>query len=80
MGLAPLLVSEVFEKIIQINQERKMTILLVEQNARAAMRISDYCYVMDNGKILMAGDAKELISAERIIQAYFGGFKRGAKV
>ena len=80
MGLAPLLVSEVVEKIIQINQERKMTILLVEQNARAAMRISDYCYVMDNGKILMAGDAKELISAERIIQAYFGGFKRGAKV
>lgn len=76
MGLAPILVAEVFEKIIQINREQNMTVLLVEQNARSAMKISDYCYVMDNGRILMSGAAKEMIHDERIIRAYFGGFNR----
>ena len=76
MGLAPLLVAEVFKKIIQINREQNMTVLLVEQNARSAMKISDYCYVMDNGRILMSGAARDLISDERVIRAYFGGFDR----
>ena len=79
MGLAPILVAEVFEKIIQINREQGMTILLVEQNARSAMKISDRCYVMDNGKILMSGNAKEMISDPKIIQAYFGGFAKNVK-
>lgn len=76
MGLAPLLVAEVFKKIIQINRKQNMTVLLVEQNARSAMKISDYCYVMDNGRILMSGAARDLISDERVIRAYFGGFDR----
>lgn len=76
MGLAPLLVAEVFKKIIQINREQNMTVLLVEQNARSAMKISDYCYVMDNGRILMSGAARDLISDERVVRAYFGGFDR----
>ena len=76
MGLAPILVAEVFEKIIQINREQKMTVLLVEQNARSAMKISDYCYVMDNGRILMSGPSKDLVNDERVIRAYFGGFDR----
>ena len=76
MGLAPLLVAEVFKKIIQINREQNMTVLLVEQNSRSAMKISDYCYVMDNGRILMSGAARDLISDERVIRAYFGGFDR----
>jgi len=80
MGLAPLLVTEVFEKIIQINHDSNMTVLLVEQNAKSAMKISDYCYVLDNGRIAMSGDAKELADNPDIIKAYFGGMDHKEKM
>lgn len=76
MGLAPILVNEVFEKIKTINEELNMTILLVEQNARQAMRISDYCYVLENGNTVMSGESKEMIKDERIVQAYLGGLNK----
>ena len=79
MGLAPVLVAEVFKKIIQINREYKTTILLVEQNARSTMKISDYCYVMETGKIVLSGDSKELINDDRVRKAYFGGLGASQK-
>ena len=71
MGLSPLLVGEVFE-IIQSFREQGKTVLLVEQNAKKAMSISDRAYVLENGVITMSGDAKELAEDERVRKAYLG--------
>ena len=60
LGLAPLLVKEIFRNIETINQELKTTILVVEQNAKIALKISDYAYIMESGKIVMEGPSKEL--------------------
>ena len=72
LGLAPLLVSQLFQTIKQIHVEQDLTILLVEQNARAALRISDYGYVMETGKIVLQGTAEDLVSDERVQKAYLG--------
>jgi len=71
MGLAPLLVQEIFKTVRALN-ERGLTILLVEQNVRQALKIADYAYVMENGKIVLAGSA-ELLDDPKIIDAYLGG-------
>ena len=71
MGLSPLLVSEVFE-IIKTFREAGKTVLLVEQNAKKAMSISDRVYVMETGKIVTSGNASELINDESIKKAYLG--------
>ena len=71
MGLSPLLVGEVFE-IIQSFREAGKTVLLVEQNAKKAMAISDRAYVLENGLITMSGNAKELAEDERVRKAYLG--------
>ena len=71
MGLSPLLVGEVFE-IIQSFREAGKTVLLVEQNAKKAMSISDRAYVLENGVITMSGDARELAEDERVRKAYLG--------
>jgi len=71
MGLSPLLVSEVFE-IIKSFREAGKTVLLVEQNAKKAMSISDRVYVLETGNITMSGDAKELLDNENIKKAYLG--------
>ena len=71
MGLSPLLVSEVFE-IIQAFREQGKTVLLVEQNAKKAMSISDRVYVLETGAVTVEGDAAELINDERIKKAYLG--------
>ena len=71
MGLSPLLVKEVFEMIKTINQSG-VTILLVEQNAKMALSISNRAYVLETGKITMEGDAKELLHNESIKKAYLG--------
>ena len=73
MGLAPVVVNELFEKIVEINKTG-MTILLVEQNAKIALKNSDYAYVIEQGKITMEGNAAELRSDPRITQAYLGKF------
>ncbi len=71
MGLSPLLVSEVFE-IIKSFREAGKTVLLVEQNAKKAMSISDRVYVLETGSITMSGNATELINDESIKKAYLG--------
>lgn len=76
MGLAPKLVAEVFEKIVEINRTKGITVLLVEQNARSALRISDYAYVIENGHVVMSGTGKDLMHDERVINAYLGMSKK----
>lgn len=71
MGLAPLLVREIFN-VIQRLKAQGIPILLVEQNAHAALSIADYGYVMETGSVAMQGSAKELLSDERIKSAYLG--------
>ena len=71
MGLSPLLVGEVFE-IVKSFREAGKTVLLVEQNAKKALAISDRAYVLENGVITMSGNAAELASDERVRKAYLG--------
>ena len=72
LGLAPLIVKDVFEIIKKINAEG-ITVLLIEQNAYAALQIADYGYVLETGEITMEGPGKELASNEEIKKAYLGG-------
>jgi len=72
LGLAPLLVQEIYEIIQRINTERKMAILLVEQNARAALGIADYGYVMENGRVVLEGPAEKLKDNEDVQEFYMG--------
>jgi branched-chain amino acid transport system ATP-binding protein len=72
MGLAPLLVKEIFEIIKEINKEGT-TILLVEQNAHMALSIANRAYVLETGKIVLEGSAKELAQNEQVKKAYLGG-------
>ncbi|MDC1174249.1 ABC transporter ATP-binding protein [Bacteriovoracaceae bacterium] len=72
LGIAPILVQAIFDAIVEINKKRKMTILLVEQNAYAALKIANRGYVLMTGEISMSGEAKELITNEEIKKAYLG--------
>jgi branched-chain amino acid transport system ATP-binding protein len=72
LGLAPLLVQEIYEIIQKINAEQKTSILLVEQNARAALGIADYGYVMENGRVVLSGPAEKLRDNEDIKEFYMG--------
>ncbi len=72
LGLAPLLVQEIFEIIQQINRQQKTSILLVEQIARAALAIADYGYVMETGRIVLDGPADKLRDNEDIKEFYLG--------
>ena len=71
MGLSPILVAEIFSIIKNINQQG-VTVLLVEQNARMALSIADRAYVMETGKIVMQGPARELLGNEDVKRAYLG--------
>ncbi|HBR00989.1 MAG TPA: ABC transporter ATP-binding protein [Ruminiclostridium sp.] len=75
MGLAPVIVSELFEKITEINRQGT-TILLVEQNARLAMKVSDYTYVIDHGRIVLEGESLEVRKDPRVIKSYLGKFAK----
>ncbi len=72
LGLAPLIVRDIFRIIQEINKEGT-TVLLVEQNAMQALKISDYAYVLETGKIVHEGNSKELIEDDKIKNAYLGG-------
>ncbi len=72
LGLAPLLQQEIYSIISQINREERVSILLVEQNARAALAISDYAYIMENGKIVLDGPSSELANNEDVKEFYLG--------
>ena len=78
LGLAPLVVREIFSIIQRINAERKTTIVLVEQNANMALQIAHYGYVMENGKIVMEGAAEELRNNPDIREFYLGMGASGA--
>ena len=78
LGLAPLVVSEIFRIIRGINAEQGTTIVLVEQNARMALQIAHYGYVMENGKIVMEGPAEDLVENPDIKEFYRGMAASGA--
>ena len=76
LGLAPTIVSEIF-RIIRTLNEQGTTILLIEQNAREALRISDRAYVLDTGRIILTGTGNELLSNEEVKRAFLGKDYRG---
>ena len=71
MGLSPIFVNEIFD-IIKHLHESGITILLVEQNAKAALSIADKAYVLENGKIVLSGTGQELLKDENVKKAYLG--------
>ncbi|KEZ89720.1 MULTISPECIES: ABC transporter ATP-binding protein [Lacrimispora] len=76
MGLAPVIVAELFEKIVEINKIEGIPILLIEQNAKLALEVSHHAYVIEQGKITIEGRAKELRNDPRVVEAYLGKFKK----
>jgi len=72
MGLAPQVVREIFKLIARLKEERGLTVLLVEQNARAALRIADRGYVLETGRIVLQGPAEELLENRDVQRAYLG--------
>jgi len=72
LGLAPLLVKEIFEIIKRINTENKTSILLVEQNVKAAFAISEYGYIMETGRIVLDGPTEKLVENEDVKEFYLG--------
>ena len=71
LGLAPLVIKDIFAIIRQI-KEAGVNVLLIEQNAKAALEISDYAYVMETGRITMEGPGQELLKDDRVKKAYLG--------
>jgi len=72
LGLAPRVVDEILKRLVAIRQELGITVLLVEQNAPAALGIADYGYVLENGRVSLEGTAKDLRSQEQLRQHYLG--------
>ena len=72
LGLAPIMVAKIFETILDLKQHG-LTVLLVEQNASAALEISDRGYVLETGSVILSGDSRALRSDARVVQAYLGG-------
>lgn len=71
MGLAPLVIDELFEKIVEINKSGT-PVLLVEQNAKLALKVSDRAYILERGNISLSGKSKDLINDKRVTEAYLG--------
>lgn len=76
MGLAPLIIREIFRVISELKNETGLTVLLVEQNANAALRVADRGYVMETGKIILEQDASSLLKNQEVKRAYLGRDKR----
>lgn len=72
LGIAPLLVETIFERLVNLNKERGLTLLLVEQNASLALKVSDYAYVLETGHIQLEGPSAELKNRPEIQAAYLG--------
>ena len=73
LGLAPIAIKELMERLQQISRELRLTVLLVEQNAKAALSIADHGYVMESGRIVFSGKAAELLSHPDVREFYLGG-------
>jgi len=72
LGLAPRVVQEVFHAIRLLNEEKGLTVLLVEQNVAASLRLAKHAYVLENGRIVMQGRGEDLLHDDRVRQAYLG--------
>ena len=72
MGLAPQLVAEIFDIVARLNREEGVSFLLAEQNATVALRVADYGYVLENGRVVLDGDAETLRSNEDVKEFYLG--------
>jgi len=79
LGLAPLLVKEIFENVTRINQEMDTTLLIVEQNAKIALDISTYAYIMETGKIVLEGPSRELKNNPDVKEFYMGITQGGGR-
>ncbi|RDV82876.1 ABC transporter ATP-binding protein [Ammonifex thiophilus] len=79
LGLSPLLVSEIFHIVKEINRRERTTILVVEQNARVALSVADYAYVMENGRIVLEGEPEKLRENEDVREFYLGLTPEGRK-
>jgi len=73
LGIAPILVKTIFEKIVEINRERAITILLVEQNANLALQVSSYGYVLETGRVTLQDKSEALRQNEQVKNCYLGG-------
>ena len=73
LGIAPILVKTIFQKIVEINRSRGITILLVEQNANLALEVSHYGYVLETGRIILHDKCDALRANEKVKSAYLGG-------
>jgi branched-chain amino acid transport system ATP-binding protein len=79
LGLSPKLVGEIFDIVVRINRERGVTILLVEQNANMALKVADFGYVLEVGRIVMADTCARLLEKEDIKEFYLGIKEQGAR-
>ena len=73
LGLAPVIVDDMFDIFIRVNKELGIPIIIVEQNAYMALQISKRCYVLENGYVTASGDSEKLSKDDTIIKAYLGG-------
>ena len=73
LGIAPRLISTIFEKIVEINRTQGITILLVEQNANLALEVSSHAYVLETGRIVMQGESRKLRADPQLKATYLGG-------
>ena len=73
LGLAPVIVDDMFDIIVKVNKVRKIPIVIVEQNAFMAMSISNRTYVLEVGNLVASGDSKKLMDSDDIKKAYLGG-------
>jgi branched-chain amino acid transport system ATP-binding protein len=72
MGLAPIIVEEIFDIIRQLNQDEGVSFLLAEQNANLVLRFADHAYVLENGRVAAAGSAAELAARDDLKEFYLG--------
>ncbi|GFK94084.1 High-affinity branched-chain amino acid transport ATP-binding protein LivF [Fundidesulfovibrio magnetotacticus] len=79
LGLAPLLVEEIFEIIRRVNAEEGVTVLLVEQNARAALSLAEYGFIMENGRVVLDGPSRDLMNNPDVQEFYLGLSHGGEK-
>lgn len=73
LGLAPIIINQIFDTIAQLRDEKGMTIFLVEQNANQALKLADRGYVLENGRVVLADTGASLLANERVRNAYLGG-------
>jgi branched-chain amino acid transport system ATP-binding protein len=79
MGLAPQLVKEIFDIIARLNAQERVSILLAEQNATQALRVASYAYVLENGRIVLDGEAESIRKNEDVREFYLGLTEIGRK-